>query len=78
MGLHGNLVARFYPDHLKLYSAGWYTQTTKDRLNLALDIAGIYGYSVWQHDYQWYYGYLLTGVEFYDGMKIDYTGEVIN
>jgi len=41
MRLHGNLVARFYPDHLKLFSAGWYTTTTKARLNLALELANV-------------------------------------
>jgi len=76
MGLHNYIIARFYPDYLQLYSAGRYIPTTKDRLNLALSIAGISGYSVWQHRRTWYYGYLLSGKEFYDGMKIDYTGRV--
>jgi len=78
MKLHGNTVAIFTQEFLELFSAGWYTQTTKERLNLALDLAGIDGCGVWQHDCQWYFCYLLTGVKFCDGIKIDYAGEVIN
>jgi len=77
MRLYGNVVAIFNPKYIELYSAGWHTTTTKNRLNLALDLAGIQGYSVWQHDYQWYYGYLLTGELFKDGMKLSYSGNII-
>lgn len=54
MRLHGNAVARFYPDHLELYSAGWHTTTTKSRLNLALELSGIQG-RIYQQSYEWYY-----------------------
>lgn len=90
MELHGNLVARFHPDYLQLYSAGWHTTTTKDRLNLALELAGITNYKdytglprfharIFQKNYQWYYMIdIIPPVRFYGGMKIDYTGRVIN
>ena len=83
MTLHCNTVAAFYQDHLELYSTGWYTTTTKVRLNLALELANIkYGITykhIYQEDYQWYYGnYHKTDPRFYDGMKIDYTGKVIH
>ena len=92
MRLHGNLVAKFYPDFLQLYSAGWYTNTTKSRLNLALAIAinnRLHTYiMVYQTDYQWYYGRRNSNIDtmtvttdvvkFYDGMRINYSGEVIN
>ena len=78
MRLHGNVVARFYPDYLELFSGGWYTPTTKNRLNLALDVAGVCGYSVWQHNYHWYYGYLLSGEWFENGMRLDYQGNRLN
>ena len=73
MRLHGNLIARFYPDYLELYSAGRHTQTTKDRLNLALGIALIPG-RIFQRDWQWYYDRIgfLSHVPFQEGMKCGY------
>jgi len=78
MRLHGNLIAEFHKDHLILYSAGWYTSTTKHRLNMALALAGI-NETIYQHDYCWYYGcyYKLDKAEgklttFRDGMIINY------
>lgn len=88
MELHGNLVARFYHNHLELYSAGWHTTTTKNRLNLALELAQVNrladdSYRVWnkkiyQVDYQWYYGNYHKGdTRFTEGMCINYNGKVI-
>jgi len=79
MRLHGNLIARFHPDYLELYSAGWHTQTTKDRLNLALDIALVAGRKIYQSSQQWYYGdlYHEGDLAFREGMKVDYQGNVI-
>jgi len=74
MRLHGNLVAEFQPDYLLLFSAGWHTNTTKNRLNLALELAGI-GYGIWQQNWTWYYRD--PGIPFKDGMKLNYSGEVI-
>lgn len=77
MRLHGHTVAVFTPKHLELYSAGWHATTTKNRLNLALELAGI-GSWIYQARHQWYYG---CGYKdhplFKDGMKISYNGEVI-
>lgn len=87
MSLHSNDIAVFYPNHLKLYSAGWYTTTTKDRLNLALDLAKTkyvanveypYRRRIYQVDYQWYYGNYHKGdTRFTEGMCIGYDGKVI-
>lgn len=87
MTLHGNVVARFYPTHIQLFSAGWHTTTTKNRLNLALDLAKTkyvanveypYRRRIYQVDYQWYYGSYHKGdPKFSDGMYIDYIGKVI-
>lgn len=76
MTLHANVIARFYPDHLKLYSAGYYTRTTKNRLNLALKLAGIVGFGVFQKDWDWYYSHWASGhkIPFQDGMRINYEG----
>jgi len=79
MRLHGNLIARFFPDQLNLYSAGWHTRTTKDRLNLALRLAGIVG-KVSQKDWTWFLDIPCpsNSYGFHDGMGIDYAGEVYN
>lgn len=90
MTLHGNLVAMFTPTHLELFSAGWYTTTTRHRLNLALDVADVagvlpiyrlelpYWLRVYQRNGRWYYGnYSKNDPEFYDGMKLDYGGCII-
>lgn len=78
MRLHGNLIAGFFPHYLQLYSAGWHTTTTKNRLNLALELANIVRAHIVQSNWDWFY---LTGimppVPFYDGIKIDYTGNII-
>ena len=92
MRLHGHTVAVFYQDHLELFSAGWHTVTTKNRLNLAL-LIGLWSYTsniilnpgyipqIYQANYQWYYGitfpYQKTDPKFYDGMKIGYDGRII-
>jgi len=79
MRLHGNLVAEFRPNYLKLYSAGWHSVTTKSRLNLALKLAGIYTKCIFQQDWVWYYGnYNPNATKFKDGMKISYKGLVLD
>jgi len=84
MRLHGNLLAEFYHDHLELYSASWYTTTTKSRLNMALSMVGI-GSRIYQHNYEWYYGrhYALdktTGnlTSFGKSITLDYSGYILN
>jgi len=69
MTLHGNLVAMFHPEYLELYSAGRHSNTTKNRLNLALELAKMpiewlyvanveypYWRKIYQHNWDWYYG----------------------
>jgi hypothetical protein len=86
MRLHGNIVAIFYLDHIQLYSAGWYTTTTKNRLNMALNLANItnsvrFGSPlrhIYQVGYQWYYGNYHKGdTKFAGSMCINYEGKVI-
>lgn len=82
MMLHGNVVARFNPDGIELFSAGWHTSTTKNRLNLALELAKLptcHYKRVYQLNYQWFYGHTSPqfDTKFYDGIKIDYTGNII-
>lgn len=52
--LHGNIIAEKYPSGtIKITNAGWFTNTTKERLN-ALE-----GVSITQKNWVWY----LNGVE---------------
>ena len=74
MLLHGNVVARFDTEGVSLFSAGWYTPTTKDRLNSALSLAGI-PLTVYQKDWGWFIGKYTGGdLPFYEGVKILYGG----
>jgi len=80
MSLHGNRIATFTKDYIKLSSAGWHTRTTKDRLNLALSMAKVKGI-VYQHDWVWYIcnknHLTYYDVVLFDGIRINYEGEVI-
>ena len=75
MKLHCNTVAEFHPNYIVLSSAGWRTKTTKDRLNLALQIAGL-TYRIWQEDWEWYYGNNTMYILFNERMTIKYDGTV--
>lgn len=47
---HGNSIVNLYPDGtISLHNCGWYTSTTKDRLNWFLP----YGFTLYQHNYRW-------------------------
>lgn len=76
MALHGNTIARFTPHCVQLFSHGWHTMTTKNRLNLALRLAGIKGKTIYQKNWQWFYG--TEDSWFYNGMRLDYTGNILN
>lgn len=74
MNLHGNTVARFDIEGVELFSCGWCTPTTKDRLNFALQLAGI-PLTVYQKNWQWFIGKYTGGdLPFYEGVKLLYGG----
>lgn len=73
MLLHGNVVVRFDIEGVQLFSSGWHTPTTKDRLNFALQLAGI-PQTVYQRDRQWYITFAGGDLLFYEGIKILYGG----
>lgn len=60
--LHGNHIATYYRalDQLYLSNAGWYSRTTKGRLNALLAGLGFHDY-ITQKDGIWY---LISGAEF--------------
>lgn len=53
MSLHGNLIAHYDEDTLILFTRGWLTRTTKDRLNCILSQWGLGIIS--QKKGKWYY-----------------------
>ena len=57
MALHGNIIARhnLRTDRIEVSCAGWYTRTTKDRLNaIILSFLGK-GHEIYQRNYRWYW-----------------------
>lgn len=70
--LHGNKIAKVTRDSVTLYSAGWYTNTTKSRLNAILRGLGLQ-YYIYQSNYRWYVRNITTGFvdTFYDGYPIE-------
>ena len=68
--LHGNLIARYWPDvsELVVDHCGWETVTTKSRLNAILS-AFSNGASIYQKNFDWYIsmGHAVEGVRFYGG-----------
>jgi len=85
MYLHNNIVATFNKDHIRLFSSGWYTDTTKNRLNMALGMARVRPYfRVYQRNWIWHIGWYSlarghnpTDPVFFDGIKLNYQGDII-
>lgn len=78
--LHATDVVTFYPEYLVLNTGGWYTVTTKDRM----DFSGLRVYSV---KGVWYVHVFKPPVmdqdwnsdpRYFDGMKIAYDGSILN
>ena len=76
--LHGNLIARLDYSSIILYTAGWYTFTTKSRLNDILQDNNI-PFKIYQENYKWYIwgnyngnyptnDYRQNRMEFYNGI----------
>ena len=53
---HDTIVARFNDNKIILDTDGWYTVTTKKRMNQASDMFDL-GYNVYQKDHKWYVDY---------------------
>jgi hypothetical protein len=56
--LHGNTIARIFPEanRLILFDCGWRTVTTKSRLNTLIRAFSPYSDSISQHRFEWYQG----------------------
>lgn len=65
---HGNGIALINPCNMevRISNAGWYTPTTKKRINQVLSALKT-GVSVYQKNYIWYYKFDGFEVEYYNG-----------
>jgi hypothetical protein len=72
--LHDTDILTFSEETITIRCGGWYTYTTKDRLNSLLPL----GLNVWQKDRQWYLNTPHGEVPFIDGMKVDWEGRVVS
>ena len=66
---HNTIVVKVTDDNIKLCCGGWYTNTTKRRMNQASRQYGL-GVHVYQVNYDWYVGYNGEVLPFVDGMII--------
>ncbi len=78
--LHQTNIVTFHPDGTTtLTSGGWKTPTTKDRINRFVDFA-VPSWGVFQDKAVWYIGDWMHGtrIVFYDGVRLDQRGKVID
>ena len=76
--LWNTYVAIFKPNVIILNSGGYYTMTTNNRINSALNSVGI-SERVYSHRGTWYYGDgdWHNDKPFYDGLKVSYSGDIL-
>lgn len=65
--LHDTQVVVFYSKYAQLFTGGWLTQTTKDRINNYSPNYISQKNSIW---------YMSDGSLFYEGIKVDYQGKI--
>ena len=69
--LHGNHIATVTDKDLTLYSGGgWFTPTTKSRLNALIQEFGFKGSNIFQKNFNWYVRAFNTVTPFVDGISI--------
>ena len=69
--LHGNHIATVANDGLTLYSGGgWFTNTTKSRLNALISEFCFKGSNIFQKNFNWYVRAFNTTTPFHDGIVL--------
>ena len=69
--LHGNHIATVANDGLTLYSGGgWFTPTTKSRLNALMQEFCFKGSNIFQKNWNWYVRAFNTITPFHDGIVL--------
>lgn len=66
---HGTNVVYFDKDSIILNTGGWFTQTTKNRMNQASNVFNL-KYKVFQKNYQWFINYKGKTIPFTDDKLI--------
>lgn len=72
--LHDTQVVMFYPNYAQLYTGGWYTPTTKDRINNYAPCQIVQHNNIWYISEDWE---IKDKPLFYEGIKVDYTGKIV-
>jgi len=77
MKLHEHPIAIFTKNYVALSACNWYTNTTKDRLNVALQIART-PLCVFQKHFRWYIRNHERNTDylFFTGIKVNYDGTI--
>lgn len=73
--LHNTDIAVTDSEGVQLFTGGWKTITTKDRINKILSSLRL-GISVYQKSGKWFLHCPTTHVEFFDGIKVNRNGQV--
>ena len=69
--LHGNHIATVTDKDLTLYSGGgWFTPTTKSRLNALISEFCFNGSNIFQKNFNWYVRAFNTTTPFHDGIVL--------
>ena len=66
---HQTEVVKFNHDEIILNTNGWYTATTKTRMNQTSNQYNL-GFQVYQKDYEWYVDYNGVILDFEDGLTL--------
>jgi len=67
---HSTAVVTFDQNSIVLDSDGWFTQTTKNRMNQTSNQFDL-GFNVFQKNYAWYVSHNGGTVEFRNGMRLE-------
>lgn len=71
---HETAILYFYVDKIVYNTGGYFTNTTKDRLNRF----GLQSIKIYKQDFSWYFTYRGKQIVFLNGMIFDYNGTYLN
>ena len=73
---HDTKVVTFSEDAIMLDTGGWFTPTTKARMNQTSNQFGL-DYKVYQKDFEWFVHYNGKDYNYFDGMRIDRVNKIV-
>lgn len=71
---HETAILYFYVNKIVYNTGGYFTNTTKDRLNRF----GLQSIKIYKQDFSWYFTYRGKQMPFIKGMSFDYNGTYLN